>query len=291
MQRLAEIARFLCGDNARTQPRPGSAGLAIWVCLAGGLGMALGEWLDIRAFPVVRDVWRLNVHGVLMLAAALLWESAVSRRGRVLAAAGAAIALAPVWLRITHGRTAFETDWQPLVLCASASSVALLAAAWHGRLPLREWGLGAGDWRWWAPRTLAALVLISLGAVLAVLLFDSLATYYPRAREARSSLGGFAFVHLGVALDMIGWELLFRGFLLFGFARRGDPWLATIAQAIPFFLLHDDKPPVEIFLSLVGGILVGWFTLRARSVYPLMLLHTVQLTAVGAAAMLVRLLS
>ena len=76
--------------------------------------------------------------------------------------------------------------------------------------------------------------------------------------------------------------------LLFGFYRRGDPWTAIWVQAIPFFLLHYDKPSVELALSLVGGAVSGWFTLRARSIYPLIILHTAQITTVGFVGQLLR---
>jgi membrane protease YdiL (CAAX protease family) len=62
----------------------------------------------------------------------------------------------------------------------------------------------------------------------------------------------------------LGWEFFFRGWLLFGFARRFGPdalWL----QAVPFALAHIGKPEVETFSTIFGGFAFGWIAYRTRS--------------------------
>jgi membrane protease YdiL (CAAX protease family) len=89
-----------------------------------------------------------------------------------------------------------------------------------------------------------------------------------------------AIEQFGYCLDLLGWEFLFRGFLLFAFARR-DPLLAIWVQCLPFFVLHTTKPPTEYFLSLFGGFLGGWFCLHAKSFWPMFFLHAVQIITVN----------
>lgn len=72
-------------------------------------------------------------------------------------------------------------------------------------------------------------------------------------------------------LDLFSWEFLFRGWLLFGFARKFGPeaiWL----QAVPFALAHIGKPEIETLTTIFGGFIFGWVAWRTKSfVYPLLL--------------------
>jgi membrane protease YdiL (CAAX protease family) len=72
-------------------------------------------------------------------------------------------------------------------------------------------------------------------------------------------------------LDLIGWEFFFRGWILFGYARKYGPdalWL----QAVPFALAHIGKPEVETFSTIFGGFVFGWVAWRTRSfLYPFLI--------------------
>jgi membrane protease YdiL (CAAX protease family) len=72
-------------------------------------------------------------------------------------------------------------------------------------------------------------------------------------------------------LDLLGWEFLFRGWILFGYARIFGPealWL----QAVPFAMAHIGKPTIETFSTIFGGFAFGWIAYRTRSfIYPLLI--------------------
>lgn len=72
-------------------------------------------------------------------------------------------------------------------------------------------------------------------------------------------------------LDLIGWEFLFRGWILFGYARKFGVealWL----QAVPFALMHNGKPEIETLSTIFGGFAFGWVAWRTRSfVYPFLI--------------------
>jgi membrane protease YdiL (CAAX protease family) len=72
-------------------------------------------------------------------------------------------------------------------------------------------------------------------------------------------------------LDLFGWEFIFRGWLLFGYARKFGPealWL----QAVPFALAHMGKPELETLSTIFGGFAFGWVAWRTKSfVYPLLI--------------------
>ena len=89
--------------------------------------------------------------------------------------------------------------------------------------------------------------------------------------------------------DLFGWEFVFRGWLLFGYARKFGPeaiWL----QAVPFALAHIGKPEVETLSTIFGGFAFGWIAWQTRSfVYPL-LIHwfVASFTILVAAGMVLR---
>jgi membrane protease YdiL (CAAX protease family) len=65
-------------------------------------------------------------------------------------------------------------------------------------------------------------------------------------------------------LGLIGWEFLFRGWVLFGYARQLGPealWL----QSVPFVLVHIGKPELETFFTVIGGFGFGWLEWRTKS--------------------------
>jgi membrane protease YdiL (CAAX protease family) len=88
-----------------------------------------------------------------------------------------------------------------------------------------------------------------------------------------------------IALSLVGWEFLFRGFLLFALAALMGP-TAIVAQAVPFALAHFGKPELETITTVIGGSLFGWVAWRTRSVvYPYLIhLAIYTLTAIVATA-------
>jgi membrane protease YdiL (CAAX protease family) len=72
-------------------------------------------------------------------------------------------------------------------------------------------------------------------------------------------------------LDLIGWEFLFRGWILFVYARKFGHealWL----QAVPFAIAHISKPEVETLSTIFGGFAFGWVAWRTKSfVYPFLI--------------------
>lgn len=68
--------------------------------------------------------------------------------------------------------------------------------------------------------------------------------------------------------DLLGWEFIFRGWLLFGYAKKFGAealWL----QAVPFALAHIGKPEIETLSTIFGGFIFGWVAWKTRSfVYP-----------------------
>ncbi len=46
------------------------------------------------------------------------------------------------------------------------------------------------------------------------------------------------------ALELFGWEYVFRGWVLFGYARKYGPEALWI-QAVPFAVAHIGKPGIE----------------------------------------------
>ncbi|MEY3213742.1 MAG: hypothetical protein RIT28_4223 [Pseudomonadota bacterium] len=279
-ERASALLTTLIGPAPGASPRPASAGFVGFVGLVSFFAFFFGEEQGIRGEPLAYGAWRAVVHGAFPLTAAALYEAIVARRERLLAGLGAGLVAACLLTRILAPLLVRE---HPMVWAPAALSGVVLGGLALRRLGMvSAWGVGLGDWRFWAPRAGAAIALIVPAAVALVANTPSLAEFYPTHKAARASLSGLAEQMLGIGVDFLGWELLFRGFMLHGVARR-DPVLAIWAQAIPFALLHFDRPQVESVLSLFGGLLAGWFCLRARSFWPLFLIHWAQMIAVASA--------
>ncbi len=125
-----------------------------------------------------------------------------------------------------------------------------------------DFGFGLGDWKIGLLLTLLGIILITPILWLVSRGNVAMQNYY------KPMVSGLPFSTL---LDLFGWEFLFRGWLLFGYAQKFGPeaiWL----QAVPFALAHLGKPEIETLSTIFGGFAFGWVAWRTRSfIYPLLI--------------------
>jgi membrane protease YdiL (CAAX protease family) len=127
-----------------------------------------------------------------------------------------------------------------------------------------EYGFGLGDWK--AGLTLTGIVIVVVAPLLwfAARSDPSMTEYYDGLLKPELPLNAF--------LDLIGWEFMFRGWLLFLYARKYGPADALWLQAVPFALAHLGKPQLETLSTMFGGWLFGWVAWRTKSfVWPFLI--------------------
>jgi len=138
---------------------------------------------------------------------------------------------------------------------------------------LKDYGINIGDWRKGIRYVAIFFTLIAVLVIYPSSFNSELANFYPQSKEA----GGSAFLFLKyetlhILLFYSSWEILFRGFMLFGLRKYVGDSMAIFIQIIPSCLWHVGMATGEIFGALVGGILFGVMTLKTRSIfYPFML--------------------
>lgn len=127
-----------------------------------------------------------------------------------------------------------------------------------------DYGFRLGDWR-----TGLKWTLISWAIAAPILYFagqtPEVRDYYLRYFASPADTIFTAFV------ELVGWEFVFRGFLLWSLYEVAGP-SAVILQAVPFAMAHVSKPPLEAVSTIFGGVAFGWVAWRTRSfLYPLLI--------------------
>jgi membrane protease YdiL (CAAX protease family) len=127
-----------------------------------------------------------------------------------------------------------------------------------------RYGFRLGDWK-------AGLVLTAVGWIGTALVMWFVArtgafqSYY--APQADSLIP----LLIGNGLDLLGWEFVFRGFLLFALYPVCGPY-AIVLQAVPFTIAHLGKPELETLSCIFGGSAFGYVAWRTRSfLYPFLI--------------------
>ena len=127
----------------------------------------------------------------------------------------------------------------------------------------KEFGFQLGDWKIGLLLTLGGILLMTPIIWLLGHNNPGMHDYYKPYLNANLPLYTF--------LDLIGWEFIFRGWLLFGYGRKFGAeaiWL----QAVPFAIAHLGKPEVETLSTIFGGFAFGWVAWRTRSfLYPFLI--------------------
>ena len=139
-----------------------------------------------------------------------------------------------------------------------------------------RYGLALGDWRWGA-----ALAALGSAAMTPIVLWfatqpDVRAFYAPSSAPP----GQVLFTN---GVDLLAAEFMFRGFLMMTLVRVIGPFGVLVAT-MPFVFAHLGKPELELFSTLVGGLVYGWLAWRTRSIVWGTIGHVYILTLVTLAA-------
>jgi membrane protease YdiL (CAAX protease family) len=132
--------------------------------------------------------------------------------------------------------------------------------------PVSDYGFRVGDWRQglkWS----AIVILIAIPVVYGAAHTAEMTAYYTAGARQSPPI-----IIARAAVELFGWEFLFRGFLLFGLLRVIGP-SAVVIQAVPFALAHLGKPEIETLSTIFGGTLFGWIAWRSRSFLYAFLVH------------------
>ena len=149
----------------------------------------------------------------------------------------------------------------------------LLAQSVLGRKPFTL-GLGLGDYRF-ALRVLAVGAPVALAAGWVGARSPAIAAVYPLGGGLGRDPIAFA-VHAGFyLLYYLGFEYLFRGFLLLGTKDDIGPTAANLLQACLVTAFHFGKPGMEMAAAFPASLLFGWATLRTGSIWCALAAHWV----------------
>ena len=131
------------------------------------------------------------------------------------------------------------------------------------RKPPQDFGFQLGNWR-------AGLLWVVVGCIgMAVILWfisrtSTMQQYY--SARAPSSVGRLVFLN---GVELFAWEFMWRGVLLFTYARYFGPGAAIFLQAVPFAFMHLGKPEVETLSTIFGGAAFGFIAWQTQSfIYP-----------------------
>ncbi|TVQ95185.1 MAG: CPBP family intramembrane metalloprotease [Deltaproteobacteria bacterium] len=126
---------------------------------------------------------------------------------------------------------------------------------------------------WWTH----ALVYLTLYLLMLPFLFwagtqDAFLAKYPMYAGAREGGAHFWLFQLFYALQFLGVEFFFRGFLLFPLARRIGSH-AVFVSMIPYVMVHFGKPMPETLGAIVAGLVLGALALRSGTIWFGVALH------------------
>lgn len=174
------------------------------------------------------------------------------------------------------GRAAGAIRYQAIERLVLFGLVPVLVVVFAFRDRLTAYGLGLGDWRWGIGLAVIGCAIMT-PVIVALGSSPDFSTYYS---VSGAPVGDVALTN---ALDLVPTEFLIRGFLMFTLLRAIGPLGLVVAQ-LPFVFSHLGKPEIELFSTLIGGMVFGWLDWRTRSIWWSALGHVYILTLVVAVA-------
>lgn len=141
------------------------------------------------------------------------------------------------------------------------------------RESITSYGLNIGDWKKGLKLIGIFFPLIAVFVLYPSIYNQEMVNFYPQSKEAADSPALFLkYQTIRILFFYTGWEIFFRGFMLFGLRKYVGDAMAVCVQVIPSCLWHIGMPTGEIFASIFGGILFGMMALKTGSIlYPYIL--------------------
>jgi membrane protease YdiL (CAAX protease family) len=180
------------------------------------------------------------------------------------------------------GLIAMTIPVQLMLIATGFGGAALSATPWRERLAWRAPGLGVGTW--------ALILLGSLGVLLSLQLLADWAIEEPSEHlvlitrlltETEGAAAVFMFFFFSV-MPGFAEEVVFRGFVQTGLARRWPAWAAIGMSGLAFALIHLDPQHMTFVFPL--GLWFGFLAWATRSVITAMIVHALNnLTAIALA--------
>ncbi|MCA9959453.1 MAG: CPBP family intramembrane glutamic endopeptidase [Chloroflexota bacterium] len=131
------------------------------------------------------------------------------------------------------------------------------------REPMHEYGFQFGNWKLGLAYT--AVAVIGMGIILWFFARTPAMQHYYEKRAYQEVLRTLWLN----GVEMFGWEFIWRGLMLFAFARAFGPGPAIFLQAVPFAYMHLGKPEVETLSTIFGGAAFGFVAWQTGSfIYP-----------------------
>jgi hypothetical protein len=118
----------------------------------------------------------------------------------------------------------------------------------------------------------ALSLVIVLPAVWLVSRQPDFATYYPFYKNASRSWFDCLCWEAMYFAQFFGLEVFFRGFFL-GVLRKSFGSGAIFAMAVPYCMIHFQKPYLEVNGAIIAGIWLGSLSMNTKSIYQGFLLH------------------
>lgn len=176
--------------------------------------------------------------------------------------AASTIIVTTLLIVIDHYHAVFPEKWMDHAVLFLVIPVVLVLLIY--RQPLSEYGFRFGDWKSGILFTMAGWIVMTAVMVFIARTPDFQAYYGLN----QTPPAGLIFTN---AMDLIGWEFIFRGLLLFTLLPICGPY-AIILQAVPFTIAHFGKPELETISCIFGGTIFGYISWRTRSfLYPFLI--------------------
>ncbi len=126
-----------------------------------------------------------------------------------------------------------------------------------------EYGFKLGNWKVGLMYTAVSCTIMGIILYFFARTPDMQQYYNARAPKEMSRLLFLSGV------ELFAWEFIWRGLMLFAFARILGPGPAIFLQAVPFAFMHLGKPEVETLSTIFGGAGFGFIAWQTDSfLYP-----------------------
>lgn len=137
---------------------------------------------------------------------------------------------------------------------------------------LSEFGMALGDIKFGLISSLLFFLVMIVVVWIVSASLEFTITYPQGGIELKRNLELLLFYELCIFVYLLGWEFLWRGYMLFGLIDKLG-YYSIFIQMIPFFILHKGKPDIELFASIFAGIILGVQAIRSRSFIYSWILH------------------